>query len=70
MVARQFRAQSRRPCDPASHFRLAIDAGLNAYASLLGFLEAGAAAICWRNCIDSQTERPICCTRKRSPLVR
>jgi class I fructose-bisphosphate aldolase len=29
--------------DPAYHFQLAIDAGLNAYASLLGFLEAGAA---------------------------
>jgi class I fructose-bisphosphate aldolase len=29
--------------DPAYHFQLAIDAGLNAYASLLGFIEAGAA---------------------------
>lgn len=29
--------------DPRYHFQLAIDAGLNAYASLLGFLEAGAA---------------------------
>lgn len=29
--------------DPAYHFQLAIDAGLNGYASLLGFLEAGAA---------------------------
>jgi len=29
--------------DPYYHFHLAIDAGLNAYASLLGFLEAGAA---------------------------
>ncbi len=29
--------------DPRYHFRLAIDAGLSAYASLLGFLEAGAA---------------------------
>lgn len=29
--------------DPSYHFQLAIDAGLNAYASLLGFLEAGAA---------------------------
>lgn len=29
--------------DPVYHFQLAIDAGLNAYASLLGFLEAGAA---------------------------
>jgi class I fructose-bisphosphate aldolase len=29
--------------DPYYHFQLAIDAGLNAYASLLGFLEAGAA---------------------------
>ena len=29
--------------DPHYHFRLAIDAGLNAYASLLGFLESGAA---------------------------
>jgi len=29
--------------DPAYHFKLAIDAGLNAYASLLGFLEATAA---------------------------
>jgi class I fructose-bisphosphate aldolase len=28
--------------DPAYHFQLAIDAGLNAYASLLGFLEASA----------------------------
>lgn len=29
--------------DPTYHFKLAIDAKLNAYASLLGFLEAGAA---------------------------
>ena len=29
--------------DPLYHFQLAIDAGLNAYASLLGFMEAGAA---------------------------
>lgn len=29
--------------DPNYHFELAIDAGLNGYASLLGFLEAGAA---------------------------
>lgn len=29
--------------DPHYHFQLAIDAGLNAYASVLGFLEAGAA---------------------------
>lgn len=29
--------------DPLYHFQFAIDAGLNAYASLLGFLEAGAA---------------------------
>jgi class I fructose-bisphosphate aldolase len=29
--------------DPAYHFQLAIDAGLNAYASLLGFIEAVAA---------------------------
>ena len=29
--------------DPAYYFQLAIDAGLNAYASLLGFLEASAA---------------------------
>ena len=29
--------------DPLYHFQLAIDAGLNAYASVLGFLEAGAA---------------------------
>lgn len=29
--------------DPDYHFKLAIEAGLNGYASLLGFLEAGAA---------------------------
>lgn len=29
--------------DPSYHFQLAIDGGLNAYASLLGFLEASAA---------------------------
>jgi fructose-bisphosphate aldolase, class I len=29
--------------DPLYHFQLAIDAGLNAYTSVLGFLEAGAA---------------------------
>lgn len=29
--------------DPRYHFQFAIDAGLNGYASLLGFLEAGAA---------------------------
>ncbi len=30
--------------DPAYHFQLALDAGCNAYAAPLGFLEAGAAA--------------------------
>jgi class I fructose-bisphosphate aldolase len=34
--------------DPLYHFQLAIDAGLNAYASLLGFLEAGAAEFAGR----------------------
>src|SRR4249920_4120179 len=29
--------------DPRYHFRLAIDAGCNAYAAPLGFIEAGAA---------------------------
>src|SRR6266567_5903453 len=29
--------------DPRYHFQLAIDAGLNAYAAPLGFIEAGAA---------------------------
>ena len=29
--------------DPRYHFQLAIDAGCNAYAAPLGFLEAGAA---------------------------
>src|SRR5205807_9974259 len=29
--------------DPTYHFQLAIDAGLNGYAGLLGFIEAGAA---------------------------
>jgi class I fructose-bisphosphate aldolase len=36
-------AQNPPAYDPLYHFQLAIDAGLNAYASLLGFLEAGAA---------------------------
>jgi class I fructose-bisphosphate aldolase len=31
--------------DPLYHFQLAIDAGLSAYASLLGFLEAGAGEV-------------------------
>src|SRR5260370_36510096 len=31
--------------DPLYHFRLAIDAGCNAYAAPLGFLEAGAAGV-------------------------
>ena len=31
--------------DPIYHFQLAIDAELNAYASLLGFLEVGAGFI-------------------------
>lgn len=34
--------------DPIYHFQLAIDAGMNAYASLLGFLEAGAAEFAGR----------------------
>ena len=34
--------------DPLYHFQLAIDAGLNAYASVLGFLEAGAAEFAGR----------------------
>jgi class I fructose-bisphosphate aldolase len=34
--------------DPRYHFQLAIDAGLNGYASLLGFLEAGAAEFAGR----------------------
>src|SRR5258705_1887078 len=31
--------------DPTYHFRLAIEAGCNAYAAPLGFLEAGAARV-------------------------
>ena len=31
--------------DPRYHFQLAIDAGCNAYAAPLGFLEAGAARV-------------------------
>ncbi len=34
--------------DPLSHFELAIEAGCNAYAAPLGFLEAGAAKYCGR----------------------
>lgn len=34
--------------DPTYHFRLAIEAGCNAYAAPLGFLEAGAADYAWR----------------------
>ena len=40
--ARSF-APNAAAYDPAYHFQLAIEAGLNAYAALLGFLEAGAA---------------------------
>lgn len=40
--ARSF-AMNPAAYDPNYHFQLAIDAGLNGYASLLGFLEAGAA---------------------------
>jgi class I fructose-bisphosphate aldolase len=40
--ARSF-AQNPSGYDPHYHFRLAIDAGCNAYAAPLGFLEAGAA---------------------------
>lgn len=39
--ARSF-AMNPAAYDPRYHFQMAIDAGLNAYASLLGFLEAGA----------------------------
>ncbi len=34
--------------NPAYHFQLAIDAGCNAYAAPLGFLEAGAADYAWQ----------------------
>src|SRR6187397_3400307 len=34
--------------DPSYHFQLAIDAGCNAYAAPLGFLEAGAAKFAGR----------------------
>src|SRR6266567_6278448 len=40
--ARSF-APNPPACDPRYHFKLAIDAGCNAYAAPLGFLEAGAA---------------------------
>src|SRR6478736_322806 len=39
--ARSF-AKNPDAYDPHYHFQLAIDAGLNAYAAPLGFLEAGA----------------------------
>ena len=39
--ARSF-AKNPAAYDPHYHFQLAIDAGLNAYAAPLGFLEAGA----------------------------
>ncbi|MBC7237786.1 MAG: fructose-bisphosphate aldolase, partial [Chloroflexi bacterium] len=34
--------------DPLYHFQLAIEAGCNAYAAPLGFLEAGAAEYAWQ----------------------
>lgn len=34
--------------DPLYHFQLALDAGCNAYAAPLGFLEAGAAEYAWQ----------------------
>src|SRR6202795_2529774 len=40
--ARSF-AKNPDAYDPRYHFRLAIDAGCNAYAAPLGFIEAGAA---------------------------
>ena len=42
--ARSLRAQPAG-YDPRYHFQLAIDAGCNAYAAPLGFLEAGAARV-------------------------
>jgi class I fructose-bisphosphate aldolase len=53
--------------DPAYHFQLAIDAGLNAYASLLGFLEASAADFAGEIAVDSQTECPRSAARRKGP---
>ena len=44
--------------DPDYHFQLAIDAGCNAYAAPLGFLEAGAAEFAGRDPAHPQDEQP------------
>ena len=44
--------------DPHYHFQLAIDAGLNAYAAPLGFLEAGAATFAGAIPLSSSSTAP------------
>ena len=43
--------------DPGYHFELAIDAGCNAYAAPLGFIEAGAAEFAGRHPADPEAQQ-------------
>ena len=56
--------------DPRYHFQLAIDAGCNAYAAPLGFLEAGAARVRRRDPADPQAQQSRRAARRAGPGAR
>ena len=55
--------------DPRYHFQLAIDAGCNAYAAPLGFLEAGAAEFAGRDPAHPQAQQPRLAPRREGPAA-
>src|SRR5262245_66342840 len=54
--------------DPRYHFELAIEAGCNAYAAPLGFLEAGARAFAGRIPLVLKLNNPAVLGDARGPL--
>ena len=53
--------------DPRYHFSLASDAGCNAYAAPLGFLEAGAAEFAGEIPLILKLNNQTCCTTRPTP---
>jgi class I fructose-bisphosphate aldolase len=56
--------------DPRYHFELAIEAGCNAYAAPLGFLEAGVREFAGDIPLILKTNDADACWRKRTPTRR
>src|SRR2546428_10947884 len=53
---------------PHYHFQLAVDAGCNAHAAPLGFLEAGAARVSRANPPNPQANKPYLLYNEKNPI--